>query len=126
MIPEVTVTLTVPADRLGDLQRFCQETDTPAPAAAEPEAEAAEPKPPKPKRGRPAGAKNKKKNPEPEVVVDAELPSADEVRDAIRACVEKDPSGIDAVGKAFQTVGATDVSSIKPEDRAAIIAALRG
>ena len=45
---------------------------------------------------------------------------------AIRACVEKDPSGIDAVGKAFQTVGATDVSSIKPEDRAAIIAALRG
>jgi len=114
MISEVTVTLTVPADRLSDLQRFCQETDAPEPT-----------KPTKPKRGRPAGSKNKKP---PEVAPEVEapdLPTADAVRDAIRACVEKDPTGIDAVGKAFQTVGAADVSSIKPEDRATVIAALR-
>lgn len=68
MIPEVTVTLTVPADRLAELGAFCQEVAPPvlvdvksAPENSDEKPLAELPPAPKKKRGRPAGAKNKPK-----------------------------------------------------------------
>lgn len=61
MINEVTVTLTVPADRLADLQAFCMEQEIVAatPAAAKAEPKKAEPKKTEPKKSRKKAAAKK-------------------------------------------------------------------
>lgn len=81
MIKEVTVTLSVPADRLAALQAFCTEQEI-APAAA---AAAAEPKP---KRTRKSKAKDDAaKEPEQKEEKKPAGPSLDDVRAAVGAAV---------------------------------------
>tara|TARA_R110000782_G_scaffold253743_1_gene341921 strand:+ start:3906 stop:4370 length:465 start_codon:yes stop_codon:yes gene_type:complete len=102
--------------------------------------------PEKPKRrGRPAGAKNKPKDtpaPEPTEAAEdlapdddpmaalgipapeapaAEVMSDKAFTDAIQSACQTGPEGITKVQAAFKLVGATSLSLVKPEDRAAVV-----
>ncbi len=153
-ITTVTVTLTVPSDRLADLQKFCEGETYPAVPKPAPPARAAttsideidaheasappEPEKPAPKkRGRPKGSKNKAKAeaaptppaetaaPEPAAPEPAVELSRDEVLAAIQKAVEAGATSAD-VQAALQGVEATCVSDIPEERRAEFVAALPG
>lgn len=144
MIAEVSVTLTVPADRLADLARFCLELDVapaPAPAAA-PEAEPAAPpeKPKKPRRPRRTkaqiaadkaaeeAAKADEAQAEAVQAEAAEAPadetSEDDLRAAVKAAVVD--GKLEVVNEAFKLVGVDCVSDVKAEDRGRVVAAIQG
>ena len=156
MIPEVTVTLTVPADRLTDLQAFCQETDTSVPGNLAPSTEPEEK--PKRGRGRPKGAKNKPKpeptpepTPEPEPEPEPEPHQGDVEAVAAEAALKNDETpaeeatdaptlddakaavqaritshGLDSVKSILAEFTAAKLSDLDPKDYAAVIEKLKG
>lgn len=109
MIKEVTVTLTVPADRLADLQAFCQETN----------AVAAPPVPPEPKAKRKPKAKSAdtkearqteaKKEAEPAPAV-----SLTDIRGLLGQCVDRNVQG-DALA-IMKSLGAPTLPEL-PEEK---------
>lgn len=153
-IPNVTVTLTVPSDRLADLQRFCagelqQAAPAEQPTITSVDTTAADQQEEKPKKPRKPRAKKPKKEaeaaeqepkPEPEpsarmattsvdeidaheeIAAEAEHPSEDALRAAVKEAVVN--GELAKVQAAFAKVKAEAVSDVKPEDRATVIAAI--
>jgi hypothetical protein len=126
---EITLTLTIHADRLAALADFLLERETltvtpePPPPDVLPDVLPDEkPKKPARGRGRPKGAKNKAKVATPEPTPEVEH-TEDDVRAAVRAAVES--GGLDKVSAVFSSVGANCLSAIKAVDFDKVIAALK-
>lgn len=90
MIPQVTVTITVPADRLADLQAFCMEQAiAPAPKShADLKKPAAARKKPGPKPGKKRAKKVVEEPVVDEPVEESKGPTRDELRQAISTAID--------------------------------------